>query len=80
MPPDQKHVSTEPSVKIALIIWTILLLPWLLFAGMSGMAFDNGPTPAAYCFLRGIWTYPCFLGAAIVFQTESSGFGTAAAD
>ena len=40
------------------ILWMVLLLPWFFFAAMSGMAFDAGPTFAAYALVFSVWTYP----------------------
>lgn len=49
---------------ILCFFWVILLLPWLLFAGMSEMAFDGGDTPEAYVAVISIWTYPITVAAA----------------
>jgi hypothetical protein len=40
------------------LLWIVLLLPWLLFASMSLMAFDAGPSLAVDVFVASIWTYP----------------------
>ena len=53
--------ETDPLAKVMLIIWAVLLVPWLPFAALSGMAFDGGPTLAAYLFVWGLLTYPVSL-------------------
>jgi hypothetical protein len=40
------------------LLWLVLLVPWLFFAGLAGMAFDGRPTLGAYLFVCSIWTYP----------------------
>ena len=44
------------------LVWIVLLLPWFLFATMSLMAFDAGPSLAVYIFVASIWTYPVSVG------------------
>ncbi len=44
------------------LLWMILLVPWFLFATVSGMAFDAGPSLAVYIFVASIWTYPASVG------------------
>lgn len=44
------------------LVWVVLLLPWLLFAALSLMAFDAGPSLAVYIFVVSIWTYPVSVG------------------
>lgn len=55
-------VDTEPlklPVRIALIIWFLILGPWILVALMgSGMAFEGGGTLDAYLFIVVAWSYP----------------------
>jgi hypothetical protein len=41
-----------------LIFWLLLLLPWLWFCPLSGMAFDPGPSVEAYVLVISICTYP----------------------
>jgi uncharacterized membrane protein len=50
------------------VIWLVLLLPWLLFAALSGMAFDTGNTLRAYVFLCSLWTYPASVWAVWKFR------------
>lgn len=39
------------TVKVMLSIWCVLLIPWVPFAGLAGMAFDGGATIAALIFV-----------------------------
>ena len=51
--------DTPPSyVKTMQGIWLFLLIPWMPFAGLSGMAFDGGAKTSAYIFTCAVWTYP----------------------
>lgn len=47
-----------PATNKVFIAWLILLVPWLLWAPLSGMAFDAGYTPTAYAFVWSVWTFP----------------------
>ena len=49
-------------------IWIILLVPWLPFAALAGMAFDGGPKWSAYVFVWSIWTYPLTVGIGYIFR------------
>ena len=57
--------SPQPS-RTVLLIWMIVaevltvlsLMIWLLVAGFSVMAFDSGPSTAAWVFVGVIWAYP----------------------
>jgi hypothetical protein len=51
-----------------LVVWCILLLPCLIFAGLSAMAFDSGYTPAAYTVGLVPWSYPVLLGIAFFYR------------
>lgn len=52
--------------RTGLLIWMIVsqilavvsLVPWLLMAGLSVMAFDQGSTPEAWTFVIAVWSYP----------------------
>lgn len=52
--------------RIGLLIWMIVsqiiavlsLVPWLLMAGLSVMAFDQGSTPEAWTIVIAVWSYP----------------------
>ena len=56
---------------VLFVIWLILLLPWLLFAGLSGMAFEAGNALRAYVFLFSVWTYPVSVWAVWKFKEKS---------
>jgi hypothetical protein len=66
----QSHPNrpTPSAAKVLFIVWLVLLLPWFLFAGLSGMAFDAGPSAEAYTFVWSVWTYPVTLGIAAVLR------------
>jgi len=67
---------TAPQPKrTGLLIWMILsqllavlsLVPWLLMAGLSVMAFDSGVTAEAWAIVIAVWSYPILpIGLAIV--------------
>lgn len=52
--------------RTGLLIWMIVsqilavvsLVPWLVMAGLSVMAFDQGSTPEAWTFVIAVWSYP----------------------
>jgi hypothetical protein len=50
------------------LFWLVLLLPWLPFAALSGMAFDAGSKFAVYVFVVSIWTYPVSVGFVWMFR------------
>ena len=75
---------TEPTAKpkrsIATLIWLIVsqlialatLAFWVLVAGLSVMAFDEGSSPEAWRFVIAVWAYPLFplvmaIGAWVAF-------------
>lgn len=41
-----------------MLVWYVLLFPWLLFAMLSGMAFDARPAHWPYIFVSAVWVYP----------------------
>jgi hypothetical protein len=48
-----------------LIVWCLLLPLWAIFASISGMAFDNGPSVGAYIvFFWFVFAYPILLAVA----------------
>ena len=50
--------------RVLLVIWVVLLVPWLPLAFMSGMAFDGGNTLGAWLSVLSTWFYgPAVLGA-----------------
>jgi len=69
---ERSHGPTEitPHVKVLLSFW-LLLLPWLIFAPLSGMAFDGGSTFKAYTFFWSTLTYPITLCAAFLLRRKA---------
>ena len=63
---------TEQEIQTALFfLWIILLLPWLLFAPLFGMAFESGEAPTStYVFVGAIWTYPVAVALAAIFRSK----------
>jgi hypothetical protein len=62
---------TQPAITVlrnVLIFWIVLLIPWLIIAPLSGMAFDGGDTAGAYAFFWSVLTYPITVGIAAVFR------------
>jgi hypothetical protein len=55
---------------VLLIIWVVLLIPWLPFAGLSGMAFDGGNTVEAWLFVLSTWFYGPAVLAAFKLRTR----------
>ncbi|MFZ1146701.1 MAG: hypothetical protein WAN37_17725 [Bryobacteraceae bacterium] len=62
--------DTKPLVKGILVIWLVLLIPWLPFAALCGMAFDGGATWEAYTFVWSIWLYPVTLYIGFAFRQK----------
>jgi len=64
----------QPQKRTGLLIWMILsqlvavgsLVFWLVAAGLSVMAFDQGSTPEAWTFVLIVWSYPLFPLAIII--------------
>jgi hypothetical protein len=54
------------NIRGLLILWSVLLVPWLPFALLSGLAFDGGPTPQAYFFVWSVLSYPVAVGIAVL--------------
>lgn len=60
------ETPAPPKKRTALLIWMIVsqllalgsLVIWLLMAGLSVMAFDQGSTPEAWTFVIAVWSYP----------------------
>jgi len=53
-----KEEAIKLTTNIVFYFWLVLILPWFVFAGLAGMAFDGGPTRGAYVFVISVWTYP----------------------
>jgi len=60
------ELTASPPKRTGLLIWMILsqllavlsLVPWLLVAGLSVMAFDSGESREAWTFVIAVWSYP----------------------
>jgi uncharacterized BrkB/YihY/UPF0761 family membrane protein len=74
------ELTEKPKRSIVTLIWLIVsqllalatLLFWVVAAGVSVMAFDEGPSPEAWRFVIAVWAYPLFplvmaIGAWIAF-------------
>jgi hypothetical protein len=61
-------------VKVMLIIWCVLLLPWPLFLMGAGMAFEGGDTADAYAFFWSVLTYPILVAAAFLYRRRQPNF------
>jgi uncharacterized BrkB/YihY/UPF0761 family membrane protein len=74
------EIAAKPKRSIVTLIWLIVsqllaiatLVFWLVVAGLSVMAFDEGSSPAAWIFVIAVWAYPLFplvtaVGAWIAF-------------
>ena len=54
-PPSER--ALDGLVRTLLFVWVVLLLPWLVFAFLAGMAFESGNTWAAVLFVLSTWSY-----------------------
>jgi uncharacterized membrane protein len=74
------ELAAPPKRRTGLVIWMIVsqllaigsLLFWVLVAGLSVMAFDEGSSPVAWTIVLTVWAYPLFpllmaIGAWIAF-------------
>ncbi len=55
---EQAERGKDLLVRILFFVWVILLIPWLVIAPLSGMAFDGGNSISAVGFVFSVWTYP----------------------
>ena len=62
--------ATDGLFKALLILWFLLLLPWLPTALLAGMAFDGGSAVLAYLFVSSVWSYPLVLVFATTLQLK----------
>ena len=53
------------------VIWVILLVPWVILAPISLMAFAGGSTVFVYTFLFFFWTYPLAVFIVWKFRDKS---------
>jgi hypothetical protein len=56
------------ATRAVFIFWLILLVPWMMFGPLSGMAFDGGATAEAYVFFWSTITYPVSVALAALFR------------
>ena len=49
--------ASETLANVLLVLWAVLLIPWLPFAALAGMAFDGGNRLAAALFVLAAWSY-----------------------
>ena len=70
----KENSNLPPRFPIGGVIWLVIsqlvsllsLIPWLVIAGLSVMAFDSGVSTEAVLFVGGIWSYPVIvIGLAI---------------
>ena len=74
------EATAKPKRSIPTLIWLIVsqlialatLVFWVLVAGLSVMAFDEGSSPTAWAIVIAVWAYPLFplvmaIGAWIAF-------------
>ena len=79
------ELTAKPKRSIVTLIWLIVsqlmalasLLFWVVVAGLSVMAFDEGQSPEAWAFVLVIWAYPLFplvmaIGAWIAFACRKN--------
>jgi uncharacterized BrkB/YihY/UPF0761 family membrane protein len=72
--------TEKPKRSTVILIWLIAsqllalatLLFWVLVAGLSVMAFDEGSSPEAWAIVIAVWAYPLFpllmaIGAWVAF-------------
>ena len=64
----QTHPTRQSptAAKCVFVFLVVLLIPWLLVAPLSAMAFDAGYTAEAYAFVWSVWTYPITVGIVAV--------------
>lgn len=79
------EVTEKPKRSIVTLIWLIVpqllalatLLFWVLVAGLSVMAFDEGSSPEAWTIVIAVWAYPLFplvmaIGAWVAFALRKN--------
>lgn len=77
--------AVHPKPRTGLVIWMVIsqllavgsLMIWLMMAGLSVMAFDQGSTPEAWAFVIAVWSYPIIpltlvIGAWIAFARRKN--------
>ncbi|MBI3476169.1 MAG: hypothetical protein HY010_10580 [Acidobacteria bacterium] len=66
-----KQPGLDEVAGVLFVMWLILLLPCLLLAPISLMAFDAGQTPKANAFVWSIWTYPVAVVIVAIFRKKA---------
>jgi hypothetical protein len=66
-----KKFSLQNAETLLFGAWLLLLVPWIVVALLSGMAFDGGPTLKAYLFVSSAWTYPLAVGVVAIFRKRA---------
>jgi hypothetical protein len=66
----EQDTETGFLIKALIVIWFILLIPWVPLALLSGMAFDGGSTVRAYIFVWSTLTYPVAVAVAVYFRRK----------
>ncbi len=61
----------DPSVKVLLSVWIVLLVPWALVALVVGMALDGGPTFGAYLLIWSVLSYPALVGLVFYYRRRN---------
>ena len=51
-----------------MVVWVLLLIPWVAFASLSGIAFDAKSTLVAGLIVMSIWSYAPAVLAAYALQ------------
>ena len=60
----ESESGSELLIGVLLFVWVLLLLPWIVLAFLSPMAFDRGNAWAASFFVLFTWSYgPAVYGA-----------------
>ncbi len=62
-----RWIDSDAFDKLSVLLfffWCVLLLPFLFFAFLVGMAFDGGPTAEAYVAVISVWSYPITVAVA----------------
>ena len=53
----RRERAWDTLARVLLFVWVVLLIPWVLFAVLAGMAFDSGNTWTAALFVLSTWSY-----------------------
>jgi hypothetical protein len=64
-------------VKWFIRFWCLLLIPWILVAPLSGMAFIAGTNVVMWIFVVCVWTYPVSVGGSFFLLRRKRPFTAA---